>query len=118
MALKKVYVSISREEYKENRLLLLNSQADILKIMKRLETIKKIRIEKKNLGGILLRQYSSFLENLKNLKSYLPDAQIPKEHEAKITSKKKIHKEEIAVDTFELDNELKNIQEKLKMLNG
>jgi hypothetical protein len=117
---KELYVSIDCREYKENKQNLLNSKIDLLNSVKHLQNFRGVLTEKNKLKFQLFKLFFELLGNLKSLEERFPE--VPR-------SKKKVKKEfisriESSIDEQEnnrkqvqIEQELREIQEKLKQLN-
>ncbi len=122
MADQKVYVSIDYMGYKMNKQDILYCQADLLKSLQHLQELRKIRKEKNNLKLKLARQLAELLKTLEEIKELFPTPVIPKgmgmhdkeELEFK-EDKKELDKHNKQSRTIE--QELREIQEKIKGLN-
>lgn len=115
---KEVYISIRPEEYKHNRSQLLNTQMDILDALKHLEKLKLIRKQQNIFKQKVHLCFEKIIFEIEGLEKILPNSHIPKivkTHKIKesiLKEDKKTTKEE------RIEQELLDIQEKLKILNG
>lgn len=121
---KQIYVSFERENYKLNKEILLRSQIDMINLQKKLEHLNAVRANKKRMIKHLNAIVTKIHLAVDRLKTKLPEADLPHELRRKVVAKqikqkkeikeKKIQKEEEYVSG--LDEELLNIQERLKRL--
>lgn len=121
MASEGVYVSLTSEEQRKYRSDLLLIQSDVLKLMKKLSEIEEIRVEKKECTKKLAQEYLQLITRLKVLDSEMPSPKMPKSAEPKVKEIKvkveKIKKEkEQPKQSYNLEDELVEIQRQLKML--
>jgi len=113
-----LYVSVDEQGYRINKTNILNSQVDLLNVLKHLEKLKQMKIEKNKLKLRLYRLFSEVLGSLKVLEKEMPTPRIPKgleRHEVEevgVEVKKPFSRYE------EIDNELKEIQDRLVGLNS
>lgn len=120
-----IYVSFDRIEYKQSKASLLNSQIDLLNAEKHLQNLKKIKARKAKLKQQLYNLFNNLLTSLENLEDSMPDDKIPKSIKNKMTEEEKpiiqtSNPEPIKKTSPEenhLDQQLQEIQEKLKQLN-
>lgn len=127
---KQIYVSFEKRSYKENKKTLLETQEDFIKLQKKLVHLKATRGHKKRLMEELNRVLGKIDFVIERLDTRLPDDKLPSgvkkllnKKETKITkkeTKKKVEKENIVhkKEIDSLDNELLEIQKKLKSLEG
>ncbi|MFZ5955733.1 MAG: hypothetical protein ACOYT4_04880 [Nanoarchaeota archaeon] len=119
-----IYFSLDYEIYKNGKCALLNSQIDMLDSVKHLNSIKKIRAQKNSLKIKLSELLASVSQDLKSLDNNMPNPKIPKDSGQKNKSKKKDNDEYSELEyqenneNFEIDRELREIQEKLQRLNA
>lgn len=125
---KPLYFSVDSETYKQHKAELLNSQVDFLNSLKHVYTINNLKKEKLQLKMKLYRLFSELSEDLENFEKKFPKVeeqqkktenlkplkplvrqlkQKQEQQKPKPTSKKKT-----------LDDELLEVQEKLKKLSG
>jgi hypothetical protein len=123
---KEVYVSFDRGEYRKNKSNILNSQADLLNIAKALQQFKQLRSEDARLRMHLHKMFEQVLKNLEGIEEKLPTPEIPKsvKKELDIGDIKEV-KEDFEIEksiteekTNSLDEELRNIQDRLNNLNS
>ena len=119
---KSLYISLDYPEYKRNKANLLSTQIDLLNLMKHIQTFKKIRQEKNNLKMQLQVLFEKLAVDLKNINTKFPNPSIPKNLRDKFEPKEKpsfkiVEPEEQNIDKT-IDNELLEIQEKLRRLNS
>ena len=111
-----LYVSIDPDNYRKDKSQLLNSQADLLNILKRLHNLKVLARQKHDLKIRLSKLLNSTLSEIDNLQDKMPTPKIPKsvrEEEPKKEEKKRDFSRR-----DDIEEELKQIQEKLMQLNG
>lgn len=120
-----IYVSFDRIEYKQSKASLLNSQIDLLNAEKHLQNIKQIKARKAKLKHQLYNLFNELLTSLENLEDSMPDDKIPKSVKNKLETEEKPiiktpHPQEQTKSPEEnqLDQQLQEIQEKLKQLNA
>ncbi|MCH7850862.1 MAG: hypothetical protein IH845_04440 [Nanoarchaeota archaeon] len=122
MASEDLYLSLNRDVYKSNKSNLLNSQVDLLKILKNTYNLKVLRRRKRDLKLKLASLISGTIISIENLQNEIPHPRIsdslnrkePKIEELETKNKIKKPKKE----TEYLDDELLKIQEKLRELNS
>ena len=116
---KSLFISIEPGEYKSNKADLLNSQADVLNSMKNMHKLNQFKIEKTKLKNRMNRLLRSLLKDIDELETQLPKPTIPKAIREK-NKEPHVVEEEFELDTEQQDKieqELLNVQEKLKELN-
>jgi vacuolar-type H+-ATPase subunit I/STV1 len=122
-----LYVSISPEDYKENKQELLNTEIALLNVLKHLEIIRQIRREKAALKMLLKEQIDSAIERVAKLRAELPEIPAEKHfhgiHEKHMRIKEIIkessHAERESERKFEqIEKELLEINSRLKVLNS
>jgi hypothetical protein len=110
-----IYVSIVPENYRASKSNVLGGQADLLNIMKHQHNLKVLARRKNELKIKLHKLLEGVSKNVDSLQDKIPTSKLPKamKHEAPI---------EEDAETFNaregIENELKTIQEKLRVLNG
>ena len=119
---KSLYISLDYPEYRKNKANVLSTQIDLLNLMKHIQTFKKIKQEKNNLKMQLHAVFEKLAEDLKNINTKFPNPSIPKNIRDKLEPRKKLspkmpEPEEQNIDKT-IDNELLEIQEKLRRLNS
>lgn len=125
---KDIYISIDPQSYKQNKANLLSTQMDLLNIMKHLKDLKRIKREKRKLKRELHELFKLLTQDLENLENHLPTPEIPKAIQDKITppvtkeiepAKPKTAKSKPAEKvSLTIEQELKEIQDKLRKLNS
>ena len=125
MATQQVYVSFQPQEYKQNKINILNSQADIIQIIKNIQNIKILKQEETEIKTELHELFFQLNKNLAIFQKKLPNPIIPKAALPPKPKKtkpktKKISKTKQPISQHErdLDAELQEIQAKLAGLNG
>ena len=122
MATQQVYVSFQPHEYKQNKINILNSQADILQIIKNIQNIKILEQEETEIKTELHKLFSQLNKNLAIFQKKLPNPIIPKAalppQPKRKTKKISKTKQPISQHDRDLDSELQEIQAKLAELNG
>jgi len=134
-----LYISIKPRLHKDSRSNFLDSQASFLKIMKHLRNIHVLSRKRNDLKNHLYKTFSSISSDLRTIKQFIPEHKLPKELEEKFSkekeekekelkdtpkkSKKKSQKkskskEDTSFKPDDIDEELKQIQEKLALLNS
>ena len=73
-----LYVFFGNEEYKNGKSNILECQAEVLKIMKYLETLRRFNIEKRKLKIQMKKFFSDIKEDLEKLETHLPAPSIQK----------------------------------------
>jgi len=112
-----LYVSFESDEYKNGKTDVLQSQAELLKVMKYLENFKMFRIEEKRLKIKLRQLFEEVAICLEKLGDQLPNPSIPKNLKEKSANiKLEEDGEEHSTRYNEIDAELKEIHEKLRAL--
>ena len=123
MSDKSLFISISPEEYKSNKNDLLNSQTEVLNSMKNMHRMVQLKREKTKLKNRMNRLLNSLLKDIDELEVQLPKPKIPKkirEKKQSITQPIQIEEkfEEEIEQQDKIEQELLNVREKLKKLNG
>jgi len=117
-----LYVSFEKDEYKDRKSDILKCQADLLKIMKYTENLRRIKIEKNRLKIQLANLFGEVKSGIDEIKNKFPDVKTPKmPNEAKIKTEeiKDFEIEDSHSERYmEIDAELKEIQKRLRELNG
>ena len=126
---KDIYISINPKKYKENKVKVLSSQMELLNLMKHLQNLKKLRKEKNKIKLELHKLFQELGKDINSLEKKLPKLPIPKKIRDKIKSTKEIELgdketpeviEQEPIETVDktIEQELKEIQEKLEILNS
>jgi len=116
-----VYVKLEYEEAKNSKTKLLSSEINLIKILRVIKKYNALRMEELKLKDKLKKRINSFNANIKKIENSLPEIEskdIPrrttKRHEEVIT---KIKENKSKYDSL-MEEELKQIQEKLASLQG
>jgi hypothetical protein len=123
---KPLYISVEPNLYRDSKAGLLNSQIDLLNSMKHLHTLKDIKNEKFQHKMKLFNLFPSLLADLNRLEQKFPKVASPKEQSTPIQKQITLPKEEVpkikSIKTIakrqSIEDELREIQEKLKRLNS
>ena len=122
-----IYISIDPQDYKKDKSLILNSQVDILNTIKHLQNLRKIKEDKTKLKSRLRDLSMQINTQIQSLQNKLPEVKIPKPKTEKIQEKiirklksanQSIEHADIQRKHNSIDDELREIQEKLKTLNS
>ncbi len=130
-----IYFSLNREDYKNSKSNILNSQANILKILRHFQNLKVLSRQKEDLKKRLHKLSSSVISEIELIQNKMPSSNIPEEIQIKIQKreetrekqfgeiKPEVKPKKIVVKrdlnkTQDIEDELKEIQEKLKILNS
>jgi len=111
-----LFISINSEKYRLNKSNILMSQADLLITLKRLHNLKVLARQKQDLKKRLRKLFSSMLSDVKSLQDKMPTPKIPKKVIKDEDTEEK-PKRDFSKNN-EIENELKEIQEKLRELNS
>lgn len=118
MEKKELYVSIEPGEYRENKANLLNSQADILRLMKHSQEIGGMENQRLKLKIKLYKLFSDLIKKLEELEQKLPTPKIPKSiTKSSNVSGMDIQIKETSTQYQSIERELLEIQDKLEELN-
>jgi hypothetical protein len=113
---KQLYVAIDPQEYRVNKTNILQSKADIIKIIKHLQELKKIKTEESKLKNRLHQLFDSVKKTLKKIEGKIPTPSIPK------SVKESLEAIEVQLDKpkkdSSIDIELEEIKRKLSELNS
>lgn len=117
-----LYISLDPEKYKINKSNILNSQVDLLRILKNTYHLKVLRNQKRDLKLKLINLVSGVASSVEDLQKEIPSSvehEILKK-EGTIEELPEIKKKVVKPkkETGHLDNELLKIQEKLRELNS
>lgn len=126
MADKELYISLEPQEYRKNKSYVLSSQIDMLTCMKHIQKIKEIHAEKTRYKAVLYELVSSILFDIEKLQTKFPKvAKLPEKKEQKINPEVKIklpkeprEQKEHINKSLSIEEELREIQARLKQLNG
>ncbi len=119
---KQIYISFEKRPYKENKSELLKTHIDLINLQKKINHLKAIRSNKKRYLSALNREFNVLQELLVKVDTKMPEPGYPKKGLIKNKDKQKVNKSkedkrnipEIEKDS--LEEELKEIQRKLKQL--
>jgi len=112
-----LYISIEPTYYKLAKSNLLNSQANLLKILKHFQNLKVLARQKEDLKKRLYKQSDSVISEIRILRDKIPSAKLPKGIEKKEGDSKEIIQEGLTKKDS-IEKELMAIQEKLRELNS
>jgi len=114
-----LYVSINPNSYKTNKLNILTNQADLLSTLKRLQNLKVLARRKNDIKKKIRRHLTTIKNSMETIQKEIPTPQVPKTVKPK---EKELEEPEEIQESFlkraEIDNELTEIQEKLRELNS
>ena len=126
-----IYLSLNKEDYKNSKSNNLNSQANILKILKHFQNLKILSRQKDDLKKRLHKLSSSLISEIELIQNKMPSSNIPEEIQINIkkkeepleTPKPKSKPKRVVVKrdlnkTQDIEDELKEIREKLNSLNS
>ena len=126
-----IYLSLNKEDYKNSKSNILNSQANILKILKHFQNLKILSRQKDDLKKRLHKLSSSLISEIELIQNKMPSSNIPEEIQINIkkkeepleTPKPKSKPKRVVVKrdlnkTQDIEDELKEIREKLNSLNS
>jgi hypothetical protein len=114
-----LYISINPDSYRANKLNILINQADLLSTLKRLQNLKVLARQKKDLKQKILRNLITVINNINTIQKDTPTPKIPKnikQREGKLKEPEEFKEHFTKRD--EIEEELKIIQEKLRELNS
>ena len=117
MVNEELYVSISPSSYRTNKSNILMSQADLLNTLKRLHNLTVLARQKHDLKKQLRKLFTSTLTEIDSLQEKMPTPKIPKSIQREKFQENKIKKQTFS-KRDDIEDELKQIQEKLKELNS
>lgn len=122
---KPLYISVEPNLYRDSKTGLLNSQIDLLNSMKHLHSLKEIKNEKFQHKMKLFSLFPSLLTDLNKLEQRFPKVASPKEPQIQkvpefpsIKESPKLKKAKTETKRHSIEDELLEIQEKLKRLNS
>jgi len=111
-----LFISISPNEYRQNKSNILMSQADLLQSLKKLNNLRVLARQKHDFKKRLNKLTSSIISEIDSIQDKLPTPRIPKtiqkQETQEIKSKQSFSKRD------DIKEELKLIQEKLRKLNS
>lgn len=111
-----LYISVTQLNYRTIKSDALMAQADLLKILKKLQNLKVLSRQKQDLKKALQKLISSTLSQIDSIQNKIPTPKIPKTIQIKIEPK--IEPKIIHSKKDKIEEELKLISEKLKELNS
>ena len=111
-----LYVSLTPDAYKQNKSSVLTSQADLLQTLKRLHNLTVLARQKHDLKKRLSKLITSTLAEIDTLQDKLPTTKLPKALSKEEPTKNSI--DTTPTKRNEIENELVQIQEKLRQLNN
>jgi hypothetical protein len=116
MALKEeLYLSLEPQVYKKNKSNILENQADLLKTLKKLHTLRVLARQKQDLKKQLQKLLPSIKTEIISIQNKLPTSELPKTIKP---TREKIKIEQSLSRQDDIEEELKLIQEKLRQLNN
>jgi|GEM_PF-2976304 len=115
---KQIYFSLEPDEYSENKSSLLNARADVLHMMKHVEGLKAIKIEKEKLKTQLNEIFADILARIKDFEESVPHVSVFKKEKAGEMKASISLDSESEKSSSMIDEELQEIQEKLARLNS
>ena len=114
-----IYISFNPQIYREGKKDVLSSQAIILNNFKHINNLKVFSKQKNDLKKKLYRLLSTTLSELDSIKEKIPVPIIPKEVKKKLPKESQKLKEKKLDSRYNsIDDELRQIQEKLRLLNA
>jgi len=113
-----IYISVSNQSYKQNKSNILNSQANLLNILKHIHHLKVLSREKNDLKAKILKSSLSIINDLDSLQEKMPHPKIQKSKVRQKDVKGEMPKKVEDKATGDIDKELLKIQEKLRELNS
>ena len=115
---KELYVEIEPGEYKQNKANVLGAQADLLSSVRHLQKLGKLKAQKNNLKTHLYNLFESIKESLEVLEEQMPGPHLPKSIAQIPERQEKDILEQYDEKEMRIEQELKEIREKLRVLNG
>jgi len=114
-----LYVLINPDSYRTNKFNILTNQADLLSTLKRLQNLKVLARRKNDLKKKIWKHLITITNSIKTIQKEIPTPQVPKtiKHQEKELNEPKEIQESLTKRN-EIDNELTEIQEKLRELNS
>jgi len=114
-----LYISISTENYRENKSNILMNQVHLLETLKRLNNLKVLARQKNDLKKQLYKLLTIIQSDIKSIQEKTPTPKIPKTVQIQIIEQQESRKEPIKKNSRQdmIENELLEIQEKLRQLN-
>lgn len=115
---KELYVAIEPDEYRKNKASVLSTQADLLSSVRHLQKLGKLKAQKNNLKTHLYNLFESIKENLEVLEEQMPSPHLPKSISQIPERQEKDAFEQYDEKEMRIEQELKEIREKLRVLNA
>ncbi len=114
-----IYVSFRSDYYRAGKKDLLSCQVSLLRVLKRLQNIKKLRDRKAKLKIMLKNKLESVSGAAEKIEDQIPSSKIPKSLQNKTEKKEVVVKtsKNVSGKKDKLDLELQAIQDKLKELD-
>ena len=114
-----LYLSISKEKYIQSKSSILRSQEDMLNAMKHLYNLKVLARLKNDLKKTLLKLSKSVESEIEKIQDRMPTTKIPKtvNYKRPEISKPKSRTGDLS-QKWDIESELRVIQEKLQKLNS
>ncbi|MCR4284619.1 MAG: hypothetical protein NUV97_01080 [archaeon] len=112
-----LYVLIDNERYRAGKSDILNSQADLLRILKHIHHLKVLSRQKADLNAELHRLFSYIAKTIETIEERFPNPKVPKKINMNGVREEKKEKSDYSKKES-IDMELESIQEKLRLLNG
>lgn len=120
--LDEIYVSWERSNYKLGKSCVLSSQADLLKMIKKLEIIRRLREEEFLYKKKLHELFEQVLKHLDKLEDSMPTSRLPKSVKEELGQEEDNNFKDIKIKTpttdSGIDKELREIREKLAALGA
>lgn len=120
-----LYISVGVDSYRANKLNVLINQADLLNTLKRLQNLKVLARQKKDLKKHISRHITTLVNNIESIQKAVPTPKVPrviKQREKKLEKSEEPGGPEEVQEQFsrrdEIEDELMTIQEKLRELNS
>jgi len=111
-----LFISISPNNYRQNKSSVLKNQADLLQSLKRINNLKVLARQKHDLKKRLNRLLSSTISETDLIQDKMPTPKVPKTIQKNETQETKPSQSFSKHD--DIEDELKLIQEKLRELNS
>ena len=115
-----LYLSIDTRNYIRNKSNILRCQEDMLKAMRHLYNIKVLKRLKNDLKEELRKLSISINASTEELQKNMPTSGLPKNMSKKTAEEKPVQKKvnEVLSENWDIESELRTIQEKLQKLNA
>ena len=111
-----VYVSFEAKEYLDSKAEVLKIHMGVLNFIKKVQGLGELRELKVKQRGLLKRKISEFGQNLDRFESCLPEPSVPKKSKIKVETEGWKELDIEKPKRNEIDEELAEIQERLKLL--